>query len=74
MTTRLNSEARAALPWRKSSFSGANESQCVEVAPLAAVGLEGIAIRDSARPHGPVLQVDPDTFSAFVGHVRTLPA
>ncbi|GHB31236.1 DUF397 domain-containing protein [Streptomyces chryseus] len=69
MTT-LNPAARAALPWRKSSFSGANESQCVEVAPLAAVGHEGIAVRDSKRPDGPIVQIGLGAFAAFVSYTR----
>lgn len=73
MTT-LNPDARAALPWRKSSYSGANESQCVEVAPLTAAGLDGIAVQDSTRPNGPVVQVGPGAFAAFVSYARTQPA
>ncbi|MEV6682214.1 DUF397 domain-containing protein [Streptomyces erythrochromogenes] len=69
MTT-LNPASRAALPWRKSSYSGANESQCVEVAPLAAVGQDDIAVRDSKRPDGPIVQIGPGAFTAFVSYVR----
>jgi hypothetical protein len=36
--------------WRKSSFSGGDNSECVEVASYL------VAIRDSKRPTGPVLQ------------------
>ncbi|MER5870518.1 DUF397 domain-containing protein [Streptomyces sp. NPDC002044] len=69
MTT-LNPDARTALPWRKSSFSGANESQCVEVAPLAAVGQDSIAIRDSKQPDGPIVQIGPGAFAAFISYTR----
>lgn len=69
MTT-LHPDARAALPWRKSSFSGANESQCVEVAPLAAVGQDSIAVQDSKWPDGPLLQLSPAAFRTFVAHTR----
>lgn len=69
MTT-LNPDARASLPWRKSSYSGANESQCVEIAPLAAVGQDGIAVRDSKRPDGPILQIGPASFAAFISYTR----
>ncbi|MET1075688.1 MAG: DUF397 domain-containing protein [Umezawaea sp.] len=39
------------LIWRKSSYSGANESDCVEVAFPAV----GVAVRDSKNTTGPVL-------------------
>jgi len=39
------------LVWRKSSFSGGNGGQCVELANLGAV-------RDSKNPDGPTLAVD----------------
>ncbi|MCJ0875243.1 DUF397 domain-containing protein [Streptomyces sp. AP-93] len=73
MTT-LNPDARASLPWRKSSYSGANESQCVEVAPLATVGQDGIAVRDSKRPDGPIVQLGPTAFAAFIAHTQYAPA
>ncbi|MEU5882086.1 DUF397 domain-containing protein [Spirillospora sp. NPDC047279] len=38
--------------WRKSSHSGGDGGQCVELAGIGG----GIAIRDSKDPHGPVLQ------------------
>lgn len=69
MTT-LNPDTRASFAWRKSSYSGANESQCLEVAPLVAVGQDGIAVRDSKRPDGPILQIGPAAFTAFVSHTR----
>ncbi|MFB9594047.1 DUF397 domain-containing protein [Streptomyces racemochromogenes] len=69
MTT--NPAPLAPLPWRKSSYSGANESQCVEIAPLTNAGLDGVAIRDSKKPNGPMLQIRPATFHAFVKHVST---
>lgn len=69
MTT-LNPDARASLPWRKSSYSGANESQCVEVASLAAFDHDGIAVRDSKRPAGPIVQIGPTAFAAFISFTR----
>jgi hypothetical protein len=38
--------------WRKSSYSGGMDENCVEVAHLAA----GLAVRDSKDPGGPVLR------------------
>ncbi|MET9786641.1 DUF397 domain-containing protein [Streptomyces canus] len=46
----------------KSSHSSGN-GECVEVARnLPSV----IAVRDSKTPHGPILQVVPDTWSTFI--------
>lgn len=52
--------ARAA--WRKSSRSGDNGGQCVEVADLGAT----IAVRDSKDPDGPAILVDRAQWRAFV--------
>ncbi len=49
--------------WRKSSFSGANSSNCVEVAHIPAGN--AIAVRDSKNPHGPVLLFTPRNWTAF---------
>jgi hypothetical protein len=38
--------------WRKSSFSGGQDENCVEVARLEAA----FAVRDSKNPGGPVLR------------------
>jgi Domain of unknown function (DUF397) len=49
--------------WRKSSYSGGNGGQCVEVAG----NLPGVvAVRDSKDKNGPVLTVTPETWRAFV--------
>jgi len=46
----------------KSSHSSGN-GECVEVARnLPSV----IAVRDSKTPHGPILQVVPDTWTTFI--------
>ncbi|KQX82306.1 MULTISPECIES: DUF397 domain-containing protein [unclassified Streptomyces] len=51
------------LNWRKSSYSGDQGGQCVEIAetPTAA-----IAIRDSKTPAGPILTIEPAAFSTFL--------
>jgi hypothetical protein len=53
--------------WRKSSFSGAACSNCVEVADL-----DGgwVAVRDSKDPCGPVLVFTPGEWDAFRKGVR----
>ncbi|MFJ2819355.1 MULTISPECIES: DUF397 domain-containing protein [unclassified Streptomyces] len=64
------SEFRGAV-WRKSSYSGGSESQCVEVADLTAtpfVGQRGI--RDSKNPEGPVLLTTKGSFANFMTAVK----
>ncbi|MFJ1844681.1 MULTISPECIES: DUF397 domain-containing protein [unclassified Streptomyces] len=53
--------------WSKSSYSGANETECVEMA--FAVG--HTAVRDSKRPDGRRVQVHSGAWSDFVGAVRS---
>ncbi|WP_030252927.1 DUF397 domain-containing protein [Streptomyces violens] len=50
------------LKWFKSSYSDSTGGECVEVAP----SLTLVHIRDSKDPDGPVLDVRPDTFAAFI--------
>jgi hypothetical protein len=53
--------------WRKSTKSGGNGGNCVEVAR----NLPGIvAVRDSKHPDGPVLIVSRDEWAIFVTRVR----
>jgi uncharacterized protein DUF397 len=60
--------------WRKSSYSGNNGGNCVEVAH----NLPGVvAMRESKDPYGPVLVVSPEDWQAFTATVqagRTRPA
>jgi hypothetical protein len=54
--------------WRKSSRSGDNGGNCVEVARnLSRV----VAVRDSKDPHGPILIVSRDAWASFIGQVRS---
>jgi Domain of unknown function (DUF397) len=48
--------------WRKSSRSGDNGGQCVEVAFLDTV----VGLRDSKDRSGPVLVFNPHVWSAFI--------
>ena len=42
--------------WRRSSYSGPNGGNCVELADVAGVaGASVVAVRDSKDPDGPVL-------------------
>ena len=53
--------------WRKSTRSGDNGGDCVEVAR----NLSGVvAIRDSKDPDGPALIVSKDEWAAFTGRIR----
>lgn len=54
--------------WRRSSRSGSNGGQCVEVAS----NLPGIvAVRDSKDPESPALVFAPAGWSAFIGELKT---
>lgn len=52
--------------WRKSSYSGANGGQCIEVA--TAPGM--ILVRDSKDTDGPELAFGRETWSAFAAKVK----
>ncbi|MFI0352850.1 DUF397 domain-containing protein [Actinomadura sp. 9N407] len=52
--------------WRKSSHSGGNGGECVELAGLPHV----VAIRDSKDPDGPRLALDRNVFRAFLAHIK----
>jgi hypothetical protein len=53
--------------WRKSSYSGGNGGECVEV---AATPSGNIAVRDSKNPAGPTLTFTPDDWHAFLTTVK----
>ena len=53
--------------WRKSSYSGTNGGQCVEVAS----NLPGtVAVRDSKDRNGPALGFAPEAWTEFVSGVK----
>lgn len=53
----------ADLTWFKSSYSGAEGGQCVEVAAATAT----VYVRDSKAAAGPVLTLSPEAWTGFVG-------
>ncbi len=54
--------------WRKSSYSGDNGGDCIEVAP----GFPGVVpVRDSKDPHGPILSFNAPAWEAFIDGVKT---
>lgn len=52
--------------WHKSSRSGPNCDNCVEVAFVNSA----VAVRDSKDPAGPALIFTPDEWDAFVGGAK----
>lgn len=62
MTTASEAPALPAARWRKSSYSGSEGGECVEVAVLP----DGrVAVRDSKDPAGPALVFAAAAFTAF---------
>lgn len=51
------------LAWFKSSYSGAEGGECVEVAASSAA----VHVRDSKAEAGPVLRVSREAWAGFVG-------
>ncbi|MFE0490656.1 MULTISPECIES: DUF397 domain-containing protein [Streptomyces] len=54
------------LQWFKSSYSGGEGGECVEIATAPTT----IHIRDSKVPTHGILDVHPTTWSAFLGFAR----
>ncbi|WEV27701.1 DUF397 domain-containing protein [Streptomyces sp. 71268] len=62
MTTDLTSAM-----WFKSSYSGNNGGDCVEVG----AGVPSVVpVRDSKDPHGPALTFEPAAWNAFITAVK----
>lgn len=59
--------ASATGGWRKSSYSGGGNGNCIEVNDAASAG---VPVRDSKQPQGPVLVFGERSWAAFVAHVR----
>ncbi|MFF7284565.1 DUF397 domain-containing protein [Streptomyces griseorubiginosus] len=63
MSTDQHTSQAAELDWFKSSYSGTNGGDCVEVA----VGLDAVHVRDSkVVSDGPMLRVGRGEWAAFV--------
>ncbi|KAK1181793.1 DUF397 domain-containing protein [Streptomyces sp. NBS 14/10] len=60
------SDASTLTGWFKSSYSGGNQAECLEVAR----GHADIPVRDSKAPEGPALVFEPPAWSAFVSAVK----
>ena len=56
------------VTWRKSSYSGSNGGDCVEVAVLPG---RNLAVRDSKDPDGPRLTFTPAEWRTFTAALKT---
>ena len=56
--------------WRKSSYSGGQGGNCVEVAARPA---DQLAVRDSQHKAGPVLRFSGDAWSVFTAGIKSRP-
>lgn len=63
MNNAESSTVASGLVWFKSSYSGTEGGQCVEVAADTAV----VHVRDSKAAAGPVLTVSREAWAGFVG-------
>ncbi|MEU7383251.1 MULTISPECIES: DUF397 domain-containing protein [unclassified Streptomyces] len=63
MTNAESSTVTSGLAWFKSSYSGTEGGECVEVAAAMAV----VHVRDSKAGAGPMLTVSRDAWAGFVG-------
>jgi Domain of unknown function (DUF397) len=59
-------EGNRAVTWRKSSYSGNNGGQCLEVGAARRV----IAVRDSKDPDGTRLSFGREAWQAFAAKVK----
>jgi Domain of unknown function (DUF397) len=58
--------------WRKSSYSGTQGGECVEVGFLD-TGRAGVAVRDSKNPGDGVLTFDSVTWGSFLRTIKSAP-
>ncbi|MFI2424258.1 DUF397 domain-containing protein [Streptomyces sp. NPDC018955] len=63
MNNAESSTVASDLAWFKSSYSGTEGGDCVEVAPGTAV----VCVRDSKAAAGPMLVVSREAWAGFVG-------
>jgi Domain of unknown function (DUF397) len=65
-------DGNRAITWRKSSYSGNNGGQCVEVGSAAGapVGAGRVLVRDTRDRQGPVLAFSPLAWRQFAERVK----
>ncbi|MFF2476471.1 DUF397 domain-containing protein [Streptomyces sp. NPDC058066] len=61
-------DASALTMWRKSSYSGGESGECLEVNDHAHAH---VPVRDSKNPHGPAVVFTSGAWTAFLGAVKT---
>ena len=69
MNNAESSTVASGLAWFKSSYSGAEGGECLEVAS----GTAAVHIRDSKAVAGPVVTVSPEAWTGFVGLASSEP-
>lgn len=62
----LNNDGLCGVVWRKSMRSLQPNNECVEVADVP----DGVLVRDSKDPAGPVLEFDAASWTSFVRALR----
>ncbi|MFJ4814380.1 DUF397 domain-containing protein [Streptomyces sp. NPDC088801] len=62
----IDSEHNALTGWYKSSYSGGDQGECLEVAP----GRPDVPVRDSKATHGPALVFSRSGWATFVTAVK----
>ncbi|WP_405653468.1 DUF397 domain-containing protein [Streptomyces sp. RK9] len=67
MTEHLIPDAAPLSGWRKSSYSGPNADDCLEVLDGYPTG---VPVRDSKTPHGPAPVFPVASWAAFVSAVK----
>ncbi|MGV9393302.1 DUF397 domain-containing protein [Streptomyces olivaceus] len=63
MNNAESSTAASGFTWFKSSYSGAEGGDCIEIA----AGTAAVRVRDSKATTGPVVTVSRDAWAGFVG-------
>jgi hypothetical protein len=63
----MNATESTGTVWRKSSYSGSYENDCVEVAQAERL----VAVRDSKDPDGPVLAFGRTGWRGFVSGLKS---
>jgi hypothetical protein len=59
----------SSLAWRKSSYSGTEGDNCVEVALSSHDAVGAVRVRDSKDVALPCLTASPEAWTSFVGRV-----
>ncbi len=69
MSTRTLTATLEGAVWKKSSYSGSSQGQCVEIVDLTATLRNGVGVRDSKDLGGPALVFTSSAFASFITQV-----